>query len=148
MQRRHDSQRRLDRPAEPHHFLRLPVGRADENLVFTKGTSQVFMGTSVEDDFLLDTGADVTLVSGRIASRLKLTLHEPSRIGLAGDSSSPCFQSEVCLNLGGKWLFVPCFVPYPIDPNSSTQNLLGMAGLLDQHMFCLSMDELVVFRRS
>jgi hypothetical protein len=128
-------------------FLRLAVGPADETLLYKKDSTQVLLGRSIEDDFLFDTSATTTLISGRIARRLKLPLLGAIKVERAGDFASLCLASEVSLNLGGNWFVVPCLVPYPVDPSAQVVNLLGMRGLLDEHIFCLARDELVAFRR-
>jgi hypothetical protein len=53
----------------------------------------------------------------------------------------------VSVFLAGKWFVVPCIVPFPLDGSVPVDNLLGMGGILDGHLFCMAREELVLFRR-
>jgi predicted aspartyl protease len=112
------------------------------------GGARVLLEEAVEAQFLFDTGATRTLVSADIASELNLpTDGQPIEVLVAGRNRALFLRAKVCLCIGSNWHEVDCYVPYPVDVTRPTRNLLGMDGLLADHLFCLGYDELHLFRR-
>ena len=102
--------------------------RCRSNVNFEKNSGRILLENAIEDEFLLDTGATETLVSARIAKCLRLPSFGAIEVGLADGRTSLCFKSRVSIFIGGKWLVVPCIIPYPLDASARAANLLGMGG--------------------
>jgi hypothetical protein len=106
------------------------------------------LGKALEANFLFDTGATRTLISGSIARHLDLPLEgEPIRAQVAGGKFTYLVPTTVNICIRSTWHKVPACVPWPVSDSDRSCNLLGMEGLLDHYMFCLTRDELYVFER-
>jgi len=129
--------------------LRLAVASVAHARYYASNSWRVYFGPPLEVDFLLDTGAAETVLSQELAHDLGMRFGgEPMSFALAGGGSAPFWRAGVCLCVAANWLEVPCLVARFTDPLRGPVNLLGMAGLLKNHLFCLGDDELHLLRRA
>jgi hypothetical protein len=106
----------------------------------------------LELDYQLDTGATTTLIPRSDAEWLDLQLdvEQPEDVGVVGPDDDKkrktvsCFRSRVRIIIPGDWIEIPCLVP---ESYLVRDRLLGMDGLLGDCLFCVSCDELHLFRR-
>jgi hypothetical protein len=139
----------LATPLSDRRFvLRLPVGPVDEGFYDRIDEYLVPRATPIRPFFWVDTGAETTLIGGRLAKWLELRLDgKPIDVSLPGGRILSAVRTEVRVNLGDDWPILPCVVPWPLEANIRTQNLLGMEGLLERHIFCIARNEMHLFRR-
>jgi hypothetical protein len=95
--------------------------------------------------FVFDTGANLTLIQHEVAAMLQLQpTGAPEEIGTAGPSPVRCTPSRMRIRTLAGWIPIPVWIRPEGDLGSS---LLGMTGLLDRHVFCLSQEHLYVFAK-
>jgi len=127
--------------------VRLAVGPGDVNHYRRVGSALILRSSPVESDFVFDTGASQTTVSRSVARALRLAplKDKPKRAKMADGRFALFDQSFVGIRLGGTWRVVPCLIPHL--RTEKVDNLLGMQGLLNDFLFCLTNHELHLFRR-
>jgi hypothetical protein len=128
-------------------LLRLPVGPANRNRYLRDETGRILSPYNIrEADFRLDTGAEVTFITRSLASDLELEEEPAHGFVLADGTRARVTQAHIRLCIGDLWVRVPCVAAIQSRPDA--ENLLGMKGLLGQHLFCVSAKELHLFHRA
>ena len=127
--------------------VRLAVGPGDIHHYRQVGNALILRSSPVESDFVFDTGATQTTLSRSVARALRLAplKDKPKRAKMADGRFALFYQSFVGIRLGGTWRVVPCLIPH--SRTDIVDNLLGMQGLLNELLFCLTNRELHLFRR-
>ncbi len=133
--------------------VRLQVGRATQRYRGdTEGEGKVAKNPRDHEngDFLVDTGANITIISKEFARDLGLECTgEPKKGALAdGKPKWGYWEREVHIRLGGLWWKVPCAIPVEPFDDSAQSEILGMRGLFGRHVFCVSSREMNLFHRA
>lgn len=96
------------------------------------GPGGVLLGKPVRTMFLVDSGADVTMLDGGLATTLGLNLHDPqfarTTVGGVGQGGVEVARASIKMSLCERWLDVP--VNFTIEPIKHPQ-LLGREGAFD-----------------
>lgn len=105
----------------------------------------IVLGGVAVEKFVLDTGTSITLITKALAERLDLPVETQPRTAQFIDGQlMTVVGSEILINVGSKWVRTLCAIP--VDASVS-ENLLGLNGLFDDHLFCVDRQSLHLFRR-
>lgn len=104
----------------------------------------VVCGREKDVKFLFDSGAYITYISRQLADSLALPRDCPRTIGYGvGKNRIIGYRSRLRLRFAGRTVAIPCVFPaIALDE----ENLIGMRGLLESHLFVFSAREFHMFR--
>lgn len=127
-----------------HFEFDLAVALVHPESGYAKNPAIRTSGQSVER-FVVDTGANVSVITKALAEKLGLNLDASPREATFVDGKRvPVVDSKIFANIGDKWVELPCI----ILETPRSENLLGLAGLFDRFLFALDRSEFTLFERS
>jgi hypothetical protein len=107
-------------------------------------------GAAKEVNFIFDTGSNVTILSRKTALEAGIEtkgIERPTkRVRLLLGEHVLFIVSEVEIQLGLRWVPFTCYVPADPRYDEDPKDILGMSGLLNDHLMCLNQWELHLFR--
>ena len=129
-------------------IIRVLAGPTREQSIFRDDARGVWFPLDViEQDFVLDTGAQVSLISGRVARRLELPQDSPVELRVVGGAIVAGVSTEINVCIGDNWYTVPCLVRHPVERTDYMPNLLGMRGILSRFKILVASEQAVFFEK-